>query len=80
MCAHYALSPRSLGVELCDNPTDAVLSGGEFGNVSTQNHQGQEVTVKTPKTNGELQTNTYIRYQLLLTSLKHITGILHGNA
>ena len=62
MCAHYALVTCSLRIELCDNPTDVAPRGGEFGNVSKQTDQGQEVTVKMLKTNGELETNAYARY------------------
>ena len=62
MCAHYALVPCSLRIELCDNPTDVALRGGEFGNVSKQNYQGQEVAVKMLKTNVKSQTNAYVRY------------------
>ena len=62
MCAHYALFPRSLRIELCDNPTDVVLHSGEFGNVLKQNYQGQEVAVKMIKTNVKLQPNAYVGY------------------
>jgi len=45
-CARHALFPRSLKIELCDNPTNLVLYHGGFGDVSKREYQGREVAVK----------------------------------
>jgi len=45
-CARHALFPRSLRIELCDNPTNLVLFHGGFGDVSKREYQGREVAVK----------------------------------
>ena len=45
-CARNALFPRSLRIELCDNPDNTVLYRGGFGDVSKREYQGREVAVK----------------------------------
>ena len=45
-CARCALFPRSLRIELCDNPDGAVMYRGGFGDVSKREYQGREVAVK----------------------------------
>lgn len=65
MCAHYALFPSSLRIELCDNTTDVVLYHGEFGDVSKRNYEGRKVAVKTLKTRtaNDLQATIHVRCQ-----------------
>ena len=46
ICARYALFPRSLRIELCDNPDSIVLYRGGFGDVSRREYQGRGVAVK----------------------------------
>ena len=45
-CARHTLLPRSLRIELCDNPDNVVLYHGGFGDVSKCKYQGREVAVK----------------------------------
>jgi len=45
-CARNTLFPRSLMIELCDNPGNVVLYRGGFGDVSKREYQGREVAVK----------------------------------
>lgn len=45
-CAHHTLFPRSLRIELCDDPDSLVLFHGGFGDVSKREYQGREVAVK----------------------------------
>ena len=62
ICAHYAMFPTSLRIELHDNPTKVVLYRGGFGDVSKRCYQGREVAVKTLRicTPGDLQTITHV--------------------
>ena len=57
MCAGCILLPRSLRIELCDNPTGPVVYRGGYGEVSKREYEGQEVAVKVLKTyaNSDLQ-------------------------
>ena len=45
-CARRALFPRSLRIELCDNPDGVVMYRGGFGDVSKREYHGREVAVK----------------------------------
>ena len=45
-CARHTLLPRSLKIELCDNPDNVVLYRGGFGDISKRKYQGREVAVK----------------------------------
>jgi len=45
-CALHTLFPRSLRIELCDDPTSRILYRGGFGDVSKCEYQGREVAVK----------------------------------
>ena len=46
ICAHNALFPRSLRIELRDNRDNIVLYRGGFGDVSKREHQGRDVAIK----------------------------------
>ena len=50
MCSGCILLPRSLQIELCDNPTGPVVYRGGYGEVSKREYEGQEVAVKVLKT------------------------------
>jgi len=45
-CARHTLLPRSLRIELCDNPDNVVLYHEGFGDASKRKYQGREVAVK----------------------------------
>jgi len=45
-CAHHAVFPGSLRIELCDNPDSVVLYHGGYGDVSKHEYQGRGVAVK----------------------------------
>ena len=46
MCASNTLLPRSLRIELCDDPTSVALFRGGFGDVYRRRYQGRDVAVK----------------------------------
>ena len=50
MCASNTQLPRSLQIELCDDPTSVALYRGGFGDVSKRRYQGREVAVKVLRT------------------------------
>ena len=50
MCASCILLPRSLQIELCENPTGFALYRGGYGDVFRREHEGQEVAVKVLRT------------------------------
>jgi len=46
ICGRQALLPRSLGIPLCYDPTEAPLRCGGFADVWKGTHRGQEVAAK----------------------------------
>ena len=64
MCAINALLPRSLQIELCDDPTSVVLYRGGFGDVSKRRYQGRDIAVKVLRTyaNTDIQKITRVSH------------------
>ena len=50
MCSGCILLPRSLQIELCDNPMGSALYRGGYGDVYKREYEGQEVAVKMFRT------------------------------
>ena len=62
MCARHSLIPRSLGIELPHNPTDAPAAFGGLGDVWKSEYCGREVAVKVMRMyrRENLESNTRV--------------------
>jgi len=50
MCVRHSLVPKSLKIELGDDPPGVLMYGGGFGDVWNHEFQGREVAVKVLRT------------------------------
>ena len=66
MCADHILLPRSLQIELRDNPMGIALCRGGYGDVYKREYEGQEVAVKALRI-------------YLNSDLRKITRVSHGD-
>ena len=65
MCAGHTLLPRSLRIELRDNPPGVALYRGGFGDVWMSEYGGQDVAVKVLRmyTNSDLPKITRVSHR-----------------